>query len=152
MKINRRVFVVAAPALLVVSVPSRAAAYPAITSYRNPGCGCCEIWVEHMRKAGFEVTMTDDPDLAGRRTTLGVPEDLAGCHTALMGDKIIEGHVPAEDVIRFLNEGGKGAGLAVPGMPMGSPGMEMVDSRDAYDVVLFDKSGGRSIFKHYPAA
>lgn len=128
-----------------------AAQWPAIKAYRNPGCGCCEGWVEHMRKAGFEISMMDDPDLNGRRVALGVPDDLAGCHTAMLGDYIIEGHVPAEDIIRFLNEGGKGYGLAVPGMPTGSPGMEMGDSRDAYDVVLFDKQGGRSVFASYPA-
>jgi hypothetical protein len=128
-----------------------ASSWPTIKAYRNPGCGCCEVWVDHMRKAGFEISMEDDPDLSARRTALGVPVGLAGCHTAIMGDYVIEGHVPAGDVIRLLSERPDARGLAVPGMPVGSPGMEMDNNRDAYDVVIFEKDGRQSVFKHYPA-
>jgi hypothetical protein len=107
--INRRSLVIGT-GLALFTRPSFANTPPTIQAYRNPGCGCCEKWVEHMRQEGFDVTMTDDPALAARRTSLGVPEDLAGCHTALIGTQIIEGHVPAEDVTRFLTENGNGRG------------------------------------------
>lgn len=128
-----------------------AASSAAIVAYRNPGCGCCEKWAEQLKAAGFDVTMQDDPDLASRRSAAGVPDDLAGCHTALMGDYVIEGHVPLADIQRLLTEKPQIRGIAVPGMPMGSPGMEMGDSRDAYDVVAFDSTGNRSVFTSYPA-
>jgi hypothetical protein len=116
---------------------------PKITAYRNPGCGCCGLWADGLRKAGFKVEMVDDPDLDARRTTLGVPKELAGCHTAVMGKQVIEGHVPAEDIIQLLTAHSDALGLAVAGMPVGSPGMEMGVTRDAYDVILI---------KHYPAS
>ena len=130
---------------------ARAASSPAIVAYRNPGCGCCEKWAEQLKAAGFEVTMRDDPDLSARRVAAGVPDDLAGCHTAVMGDYVIEGHVPLADIQRLLTEKPKIRGIAVPGMPMGSPGMEMGESRDAHDVVAFATDGSRSIFAKYAA-
>jgi hypothetical protein len=128
-----------------------ATSLPAIVAYRNPGCGCCEKWAEQLKAAGFEVSMQDDPDLSARRVAAGVPEDLAGCHTAVMGDYVIEGHVPLADILRLLTEKPKIKGIAVPGMPMGSPGMEMGEMRDAYDVVAFATDGSRIIFAKYAA-
>lgn len=130
---------------------ARAANSAAIVAYRNPGCGCCEKWAEQLKAAGFDVRMQDDPDLSGRRAAAGVPDDLAGCHTAFMGDYVIEGHVPLADVQRLLTGKPQIKGIAVAGMPMGSPGMEMGESRDAYDVVAFDLDGTRSIFASYGA-
>lgn len=123
----------------------------AIQAYRNPGCGCCEKWAEMLKTAGYDVTMEDDADLAGRRLAAGVPEDLAGCHMAKIGHYIIDGHVPLKEIERLLTEKPTIRGIAVPGMPMGSPGMEMGESRDAYDVVAFSADGTRSVFAHYDA-
>jgi hypothetical protein len=122
---------------------------PTVVAYRNPGCGCCEKWTGHMKTAGFEIVMEDDADLATRKTKLGVPEKLAGCHTALIGNYVIEGHVPPDDIIRFLAEKPDALGLAVAGMPIGSPGMEMGESREPFDVIMFKADGSsESYAKH----
>lgn len=128
-----------------------AANLPAIVAYRNPGCGCCEKWAEQLKAAGFEVDMQDDPDLSARRAAAGVPDDLVGCHTALMGDYVIEGHVPLVDIQRLLTEKPQIKGIAVPGMPTGAPGMEMGESRDAFDVVAFKSDNTRLVFTKYDA-
>ena len=122
------------------------AAFPAIAAYRNPGCGCCEKWAAHLVENGFQVTLQDDPELDTRRAEAGVPAALAGCHTAYMGGTIIEGHVPAEDIIRFLAEKPDARGLAVAGMPMGSPGMETGGAADKYDVMLFKADGSSRVY------
>lgn len=122
-----------------------------ITAYRNPGCGCCEKWAELLTEAGFQVNMQDDADLNARRRAAGVPDDLAGCHTAMVGDYVIEGHVPLAEIERLVTENPAIRGIAVAGMPTGSPGMEMGTSRDAYDVVAFAADGTRSIFATYAA-
>ena len=99
-----------------------------------------------MKEAGFAITMEDDPNLADRKTSLGVPTDIAGCHTAIIGQYIIEGHVPPADVIKFLDENPKALGLAVRGMPAESAGMEVGGTAEKYDVLLFTKDGKSSIF------
>jgi hypothetical protein len=132
--------------LAVVASPVFAASYPPIVAYRNPGCGCCEKWAAHLKENGFQVTMQDDPDLDKRRAEAGVPAEIAGCHTAFMGNYIIEGHVPAEDIIQLLTESPGVRGIAVPGMPVGSPGMESGDRIDAYDVLAFKSDGTWSVF------
>lgn len=116
--------------------------------YRSPTCGCCLGWVEHVREAGFRVRIEDRTDLAPVKAELGVPADLASCHTARIGGYVIEGHVPAEDVRRLLAERPDVKGLAVPGMPEGSPGMEGPDP-DPYAVVAFDGEGGREVFARH---
>lgn len=122
---------------------------PAVKAYRNPGCGCCEKWADLMKQAGFDITMEDDDDLADRKEQLGVPADLAGCHTALIGDYVIEGHVPPQDILKFLAVKPVALGLAVPGMPVGSPGMETDGTKDSYEVVQFSKDGSRHVYaKH----
>lgn len=126
----------------------RAAALPDIAAYRNPGCGCCELWVEHLRQAGFRVSMSDDADLAARRKKLGMPESVAGCHLAEVGPYVIDGHVPAKDVLRLLNDKPDALGLAVPGMPMGSPGMEGGDA-EPFAVLLVAKDGSTSAFSRH---
>ena len=114
---------------------------PIVTSYRNPGCPCCEKWRLLMADAGFKITMHEDANLAARAASLGVPEKLQGCHTAIVSDYVISGHIPPEDVIRLLHEKPSVKGLSVPGMPIGSPGMEVGDHKDSYEVVAFRANG-----------
>lgn len=120
----------------------------AMTVYRDPSCGCCEAWARLARDAGFDVALIDEPDMPTRKRTLGVPEELASCHTAVVGDRIFEGHVPFDQVDRLLRMRPAGiSGLAVPGMPVGSPGMETPDARrDPYQVIAFGAGGRSSIF------
>ncbi len=145
----RQGFALAALAAFARAAPSRAAMFPDIAAYRNPGCGCCEKWATGLQAAGFKVTLTDDAEFGKRRSEAGVPPELAGCHTSFVGDYVIEGHVPAEDIIRFLEEKLQARGLAVAGMPMGSPGMEMGDANDAYDVMLFTADGKSRVYAHH---
>lgn len=124
----------------------------AMTVHRDAGCGCCEQWVRALRADGrFAVTMTDDPNMPEFKRRAGVPADLASCHTGLVGAYVIEGHVPPDDIARLLTtRPPEATGLAVPGMPVGSPGMEMPDDRrDQFDVIAFEASGRRSVFARY---
>ncbi len=116
-----------------------------VTVYKSPTCGCCAKWVEHMRANGFEVTVNETPDVAPIKDKQGVPAELRSCHTALVGGYAIEGHVPADVIKKLLRERPNAVGLAVPGMPMGSPGMEGA-SKDSYNVMLFDKAGKATIY------
>ncbi len=121
---------------------------PTVTVYKTPTCGCCTLWADHMEEEGFTVERIDVPSLDDVKVRLGVPAQLGSCHTALVGDVVVEGHVPAEDVRRFLAEPPPEAiGLAVPGMPIGSPGME--DPRrpaQEYDVYMFTRDGRAAVF------
>ena len=120
---------------------------PAIQVYKDPTCGCCALWVEHLRKAGFAATVTDVEDMAAVKNKHGVPPRARSCHTGVVGDYVIEGHVPAEDVQRLLKLRPAVVGLAVPGMPIGSPGMEVAGMKpQAYDVLAFDKAGQTTVF------
>jgi hypothetical protein len=123
----------------------------ALTVYHDPSCGCCGKWADHMAAHGFDVETVPTQDMNSLKLELGVPRDLPSCHTAVVGDYVIEGHVPAEDVRRLLAEQPDADGLSVPGMPLGSPGMEMGDRRMAYDVILFAEDGRQSVFSHYEA-
>lgn len=129
------------------STPAPQAA--AMTVYRDPSCGCCEAWAEIARKAGYQTKLIDSPDMPGIKRQYGVPEALASCHTAIVGGYAIEGHVPMEDVARLLKERTSSIkGIAVAGMPRGSPGMEMPDgSRDSFQVMAFDASGRTSVYR-----
>jgi hypothetical protein len=112
---------------------------------RNPGCGCCSAWIEHVRSAGFQVEVIDSQDLAPLKARLGIPTRLVSCHTAEIGGYVLEGHVPAPAIERLLAERPDATGLAVPGMPIGSPGMEISGSSDeSYEVVLFGPSSERT--------
>ena len=118
---------------------------PAITVYKSPTCGCCAKWVDHLEESGFDVRAIDTHETAKMKMRYGVPGDLSSCHTALVDGYVVEGHVPAEEIKKMLAEDPEIAGLAVPGMPMGSPGME--GSRtDPYNVIAFTKDGQRSVF------
>src|SRR5262245_47301288 len=121
------------------ALPAAAAAAPAqpsITVHKDPNCGCCTGWAEHLRTTGFTVPAIDTAELDAIKTQLGVPGDLAACHTAQVADYVVEGHVPAAALKRLLAEKPQAAGLAVPGMPVGSPGMEG-GTPEPYDVILF---------------
>ena len=107
-----------------------------IKVYKSPWCGCCSAWVKHMETAGHEVQSINIENLSAIKKMAGVPENMQSCHTAFVDGYVIEGHVPADDVERLLTERPKARGLAVPGMPMGSPGMEG-PTKEAYDVILF---------------
>ena len=114
--------------------------------YKSPSCGCCSLWVEHMKNSGFEVEIHNVRNVTPFRERFGVPDSAASCHTALVGGYAIEGHVPAADVKRLLREKPKATGIAVPGMVQGSPGMESGQGKDPYNVVLFNASGRTTIF------
>lgn len=137
---NRRsaLFAVFGATLLgILPKSGEADALPKLTVYRNPGCGCCEGWVRHMKAVGFAVTVEDDPILDTRRANLKIPADLASCHIALADGYAFEGHVPSADVVKFLKERPPGAiGLVVPGMPAGSPGMGPEGSGGPFNVLL----------------
>lgn len=118
--------------------------------YKSPACGCCGDWVEHLEEEGFEVRVEDRNDLTRVKDQLGVPRQLRSCHTAIVGDYLVEGHVPASDMERLLAEGPEVSGLAVPGMPVGSPGMEVPGREaDAYDVLTFDADGRTTVFSSH---
>jgi hypothetical protein len=143
---NRRTTLLSLVAL-VVSREGRAAAFPDIAVYRNPGCGCCEGWVKHMIAAGFKVTIEDDPNLAARRESLKIPADLASCHIGIADGYAFEGHIPAGDVVKFLKERPTGAiALVVPGMPMESPGMESGGSSEAFDVLMISANAAPTVY------
>ena len=122
-----------------------------ITVYRNPSCNCCKAWVNHLKNNGFHVEDIVTPDVAAKKRELGLPAQLASCHTAVVNGYIIEGHVPADDVKRLLRLKLDVAGLAVPGMPAGSPGMETSGPPDQFDVIAFDNAENLSTFNRYPA-
>ncbi len=126
---------------------SEASALPVVTVYKSPTCGCCEDWITHMEENGYVVDAHDTNDLVALKTENHVPSQLQSCHTAIIDGYVIEGHVPAEDINQLLAERPDVTGLAVPGMPVGSPGME-VDGYAAqpFDVIAFDQAGDIEVF------
>lgn len=121
--------------------------------YKTPVCACCTAWIDHMRQAGFRAEVTDLPNLRSLRTSHGISDDLASCHTALIAGYVLEGHVPAEDVRRLLAERPEAVGLAVPAMPLGSPGMETADGRlEAFETLLVLKRGETRVFARHAQA
>jgi hypothetical protein len=127
------------------------AGQPEVVVHKSPSCGCCKVWVEHMQTHGFPVKVQDTDNLGPIKERVGVPYSLGSCHTAEVGGYFIEGHVPAADVQRLLTEKPKGKGLTVPGMPVGSPGMEMGDRVDPYEVLLVHEDGTTSVYSRYGA-
>lgn len=134
-------WLVAGPVLL--ATPVRAEMLPAMVVFRDPTCGCCHKWVEHLTANGFAVTVHDAPSMKAIKARLGVPAELASCHTGEIGGYVIEGHVPAAATQRLLAEKPQGRGLAVPGMPIGSPGMEG-GAPEIYEVTLFGAGAPQS--------
>jgi hypothetical protein len=137
--------------LLVGAVPSPASRVPAVSVvvYKDPNCGCCVSWIEHLRKHGFEVSARDTNDVSGVKKTGRVPAQHHSCHTAFVGGYVVEGHVPAADIQKMLDEKPKIAGIAVGGMPIGSPGMEMGARKDKYDVIAFNRDGTTRVFARH---
>ncbi len=117
--------------------------------YKSPTCGCCGDWIDHLEENGFEVTATNSNDMGRVKADAGLIAGLGSCHTAFIGDCVIEGHVPADDIKRLLAEAPKATGLSVPGMPAGSPGMEMGDRKDHYKVILFNEQGQTRVFAEH---
>jgi hypothetical protein len=141
---------VGALASLGIAATQQKAAGPLVEVFKSPTCGCCSQWVEHLRANGFTVRTTDLNNLAEIKKARGVPEQVQSCHTAVVNGYVVEGHVPAADVQRLLKEKPAIAGIAVGGMPIGSPGMESPYVKaEPYNVVSFDKSGSTRVFaKH----
>ena len=141
----------AAGAVLSALPRDASAAAPAtLTVYKDPSCGCCTKWVDHLRASGLKPLVRDRTDMDALKDSLGVPAALRSCHTAVVGRFVIEGHVPAADLKRLLARPPKGVlGIAVPEMPAGSPGMEMGGRKDRYDVIAFRADGGTSIFARH---
>ncbi|MBA4151567.1 MAG: metal-binding protein [Acinetobacter sp.] len=131
--------------IAVLEAPSTA---NALVVYKSPTCGCCADWVDHLEAEGFTVDVHDREDMNTVKSLLGVPRELASCHTATVGDYVIEGHVAATEIKRLLAEKPTALGLAVPGMPIGSPGMEMDDKRMPYDTLLFDREKATVFASH----
>jgi hypothetical protein len=125
------------------------AAAPVIEVYKSATCGCCTAWIDHLRANGFQVKAHDVDDPASYRAKYGVPDALGSCHTAVVDGYAIEGHVPASEIRRLLAQRPKARGLSVPGMPLGSPGMEGPRA-DPYAVMLIGKDGSHSVYSRYP--
>ena len=142
-----RTSAIASLALMTVLISSTAAQKPlAVQVFKDPTCGCCSVWVEHLRRSGFAPASTNVTDLAALKDKHRIPAGVRSCHTALVGGFVIEGHVPAAEVHRLIKEKPPGVvGLAVAGMPVGSPGMEGPNPRP-YNVLAFDKHGRTTVF------
>lgn len=134
----------------IVAAQQQRPSGPLLEVFKTPTCGCCSQWVEHMRAHGFTVRTNDLSDLTDVKKARGVPDRVQSCHTAVVNGYVVEGHVPAADVHRLLKEKPAVAGIAVGGMPVGSPGMEFPGTKaEAYNVMSFDKSGAIRVFaKH----
>jgi hypothetical protein len=122
-----------------------------MTVYRSPTCSCCKRWVSHVEQNGFKVKDIVTDGVQAIKDQNGITPAIASCHTALVGGYAIEGHVPASDIKTLLQNKPKVAGISVPGMPVGTPGMEMGGKKDAYDVISFDKEQKTQVFKSYKA-
>lgn len=144
-------FLVAAPAALALHARgARAQAAPLVEVYKSPTCGCCGDWIKHMQANGFTNVKAHDVGNAKKRADVGMSLRFGSCHTALIDGYVIEGHVPAREIRRLLKERPKALGLAVPGMPLGSPGMEVDDGRvDRYDVLLVQKDESSTVYATY---
>lgn len=127
---------------------------PGVEVWKDPNCGCCKDWIKHLESDGFEVRVNDSGNTAAR-ARLGIAESLGSCHTALVGGYAIEGHVPARDIRRLLKERPSAVGLAVPGMPIGSPGMDGAvygGRKDRFDVLLVLRNGSSTVYQRYNAS
>jgi hypothetical protein len=157
MRISRVTLAIAALAFAGLGLGAAAQSKPAaapgqkVTVYKTSSCGCCRLWVDHLKASGFDVQAMDvsAADVRAVSKAAGLPEDGTSCHTAKIGNYVVEGHVPASDIQRMLKEKPAIAGIAAPGMPMGSPGMEQGGAKEAYDVLSFTKDGKMAVFaKH----
>ena len=149
---TRRTVLLTAAATLLVPATACAAQAREITVYKTPWCGCCGGWVKHLRAAGFTTEVVEVEDLAPIRAKHGVPFELSSCHTGVAGGYVFEGHVPIADVERLLKEKPKALGLTVPGMPIGSPGMEVPNAApEVFDTLLLLKDGTTRVYARHGA-
>ena len=149
--LNRRLFLGAA-VLVGMTATACAQTRPSrsLTVFKTPTCACCDAWIAHMREAGFTTTITVLPSLQSVRSSRGMPDALASCHTGLIDGYLVEGHVPAQDVMRLLAERPTAVGIAVPAMPLGSPGMETPQGhKEPYDTLLVLRSGSTRVFARH---
>lgn len=147
---TRRTVLALGAGLLAAACEPASAASQTITVYKDPNCGCCTGWVEHLNAAGFKTQIVETMDRTALLARLKLSAEMASCHTGQVGRYLIEGHVPAADIRRLLKERPDAIGLVVPGMPIGSPGMEMPDgTREAHDVLLVKKDGATAVFAHH---
>ena len=150
---NKRIIAIALT-VVVISLTSfsflqKASAEVEMTVYKSPTCGCCGKWITHMEENGFKVKAVDVIEMNVVKEKYGINRNLASCHTAVIDGYFIEGHVPADDVKRLLSDKSDSKGLTVPGMPVGSPGMEMDDRVDAYQVLSVNNDGSTEVFNQY---
>ncbi len=122
------------------------------TVYRSPDCNCCGGWIDHLKAQGFKITDFSVPDIETVKQKYNVPDNLSSCHTAIVNGYVIEGHVPADDIKRLLQEKPNVTGLSVPQMPVGTPGMEMGDRKDPFSVFSFDSNNSVAVFNKYPSS
>jgi len=149
---TRRTALFTAAAVLFAPAGARAAKAREITVYKTPWCGCCGGWVKRLQAAGFKTEVVEVQDLAPIRQKYGVPFELSSCHTGVAGGYVFEGHVPIADIKRVLKEKPKALGLTVPGMPIGSPGMEVRNAApESFDTLLLLKDGATRVFARHPS-
>jgi hypothetical protein len=120
-----------------------------MTVYRSPSCGCCGVWVEHAQKHGFKIKDIKTNEMEALKQKYNVPPELASCHTTIIDGYVMEGHIPADDIKRFLKEKPQSVGLTVPGMPLGTPGMEAGNKKQPFQVLAFGNKGEIEVFKEY---
>jgi hypothetical protein len=150
MMMTRRGMLLGSIAMLMPSIGAHSASNGRVTVYKDPNCGCCALWVDHLKAAGFVVDVSLRSDLRKLKAQFGVPEALISCHTAIVDGYVIEGHVPAGDIRRLVEERPAILGIAVGAMPVGSPGMEVEwQAPDPFDVMFFD-SEKTGVFNSYP--
>jgi len=147
---NRRNALLLLLAVPVVGCAKEPAKGPRVVVHKSESCGCCKLWVDHLAHAGFTVDVINESNLGPIKERVGVPYGKGSCHTAEVGGYFVEGHVPAADIKRLLRERPKAKGLTVPGMPAGSPGMEVPSGQvDPYDVLLIGNDGSTSVYAHH---
>lgn len=142
-------FVALVTVILLTTATGTASELPEFDVYRDPSCSCCGGWIDHLAEQGFQPKSIPTDDMDALKQQYGVPEALTSCHTAVIDGYVIEGHVPADDIKRLLAERPHIVGIAVPGMPVGTPGMESGDDRDSFSVLSFDEQGNTEVFNEY---
>lgn len=135
--------------IITLSLFASSAFAAEMTLYKSPYCGCCKAWAKQVEKAGFEIKVIEQANNNQQRKAYGITPELASCHTAIIEGYVIEGHVPIADIQRLLKEKPAITGLAVPGMPASSPGMDVPNNTDPYQVIAFSKDGERSVYSEY---
>ncbi len=142
--------------LTLAAIPAVACSKPAkaaeVNVYKSPSCGCCGAWIDHLRASGLNIVVHEMEEVSPIAKKAGVPDDARSCHTAIVDGYFVEGHVPASDIRKLLRERPKARGIAVPGMPIGSPGMEQGGRKDAYATLIVDRGGATRVFARHNQA